>query len=142
MFHDDFDNDTHFFSTYDDLLIVCLIMSGSHLLSHFQDPFECSLCPMVADSSEMLQEHMIQHCKVRTYACKFCPQSFNHKSTLRAHMRAHNDTDPFLCDLCEFESASPLEYRAHMQVWKLPGDLKENAWHGYTPCGCFPSTEI
>lgn len=80
-----------------------------------QEPFECSLCTLVADSNEELQEHMMQHCKARTYPCKFCPQLFNHKSTLRAHMRAHNDADPFLCDLCDFETSSPLEYRAHMQ---------------------------
>ncbi len=82
----------------------------THMRLHKEkQPCECSLCEFVAESTEALQDHMLQHCKVRTYQCKLCPSIFNYKSQLRAHMRAHN----YSCEKCSFETTNVRALDSH-----------------------------
>lgn len=94
-----------------------------HLVNHTRErSFQCKECDKSFFSKYDLQKHNFIHTGERPYKCSVCSSAFTRRALLHRHERVHTDVPKFICLYCEkpFISREEMEKHAERHTKKRP----------------------
>ncbi|KAH8263909.1 hypothetical protein KR038_004412, partial [Drosophila bunnanda] len=94
-----------------------------HMVNHKRErSFQCSDCERSFFSKYDLQKHIFVHTGERPFQCTVCSKAFTRKALLHRHERTHTDIPKFICVFCEkpFISRQEMETHAERHTKKRP----------------------
>ncbi|KAL7737061.1 hypothetical protein ACLKA6_005282 [Drosophila palustris] len=87
-----------------------------HLVNHTRErSFQCTECNKSFFSKYDLQKHNFIHTGERPYKCSVCSSSFTRRALLHRHERIHTDVPKFICLYCEKPFISREEMEKHAE---------------------------
>lgn len=94
-----------------------------HVVNHTRErSFQCNECDKSFFSKYDLQKHNFVHTGERPYKCTICSSAFTRRALLHRHERIHTDVPKFICLYCEkpFISREEMEKHAERHTKKRP----------------------
>ncbi|KAH8254762.1 hypothetical protein KR032_012024, partial [Drosophila birchii] len=94
-----------------------------HMVNHTRErSFQCPDCERSFFSKYDLQKHVFVHTGERPFQCTVCSKAFTRKALLHRHERTHTDIPKFICVYCEkpFISRQEMEIHAERHTKKRP----------------------
>ncbi|KAH8309099.1 hypothetical protein KR059_005705, partial [Drosophila kikkawai] len=94
-----------------------------HMVNHKRErSFQCPDCERSFFSKYDLQKHTFVHTGERPFQCTICSRAFTRKALLHRHERTHTDIPKFICVFCEkpFISRQEMETHAERHTKKRP----------------------
>jgi len=87
-----------------------------HMVNHSRErSFQCTECNKSFFSKYDLQKHNFIHTGERPYKCSICSSSFTRRALLHRHERIHTDVPKFICLYCEKPFISREEMEKHAE---------------------------
>ncbi|KAH8370593.1 hypothetical protein KR093_004272, partial [Drosophila rubida] len=85
-----------------------------HMANHKRErSFQCPDCDKSFFSKYDLKKHSFLHTGERPYKCTICSASFNRRALLNRHERTHTDVPQYICLYCEMPFISREEMDKH-----------------------------
>lgn len=80
------------------------------------DVFPCTQCQRSFPLKQLLDLHMINHDRERSYECELCTRKFFTKYDLSKHLQTHSNHKPFTCVVCNKQFSRETLLHRHEKI--------------------------